>query len=385
MAGAISRRKFIQAVALSGAMAALPACVRSGARTRVHPEPTLEQKLAQMLLVGFRGTTLESSSSIVRDIGTHGIGGVILYDRDALLQTNGRNIASPQQLQALTAALKALSAHPLFVAVDQEGGKVARLKEPYGFRPSVSAQSLGRSNDLAITRSRAEAMAAELRENGITMNYAPVVDLNVNPDNPVIGRLERSFSADPAIVTAHAREFITAHDRCGISTCIKHFPGHGSSTSDSHLGFTDITDTWSDVELEPYRHLIGSGQCRMVMTAHVFNRHLDAEYPATLSPAIITGILRERLGYDGVVVSDDMQMAGLAQFYDFPTIVEKTVLAGVDMILVANNLVYDPDVVPRTLAILLKSIDSGRIPVSRIDASYRRIMALKYRYAGATS
>ena len=340
---------------------------------------SLEQKIAQMLMVGFRGQTLEPDNYIVRDIREHRIGGVILFDRDSQLGTYGRNISSPEQLKTLTASLRSISATPLFIAVDQEGGNVARLKEQYGFPSTVTAQYLGTLNDLEITRTHAESISSTLAENGINMNFAPVVDLNINPQSPAIGKMERSFSASPDIVTDHARVFVQAHDRYNVATSFKHFPGHGSADVDSHLGFTDVTSTWSEVELEPYRRLIAEGNARMVMTSHVFNRHIDPELPATLSRAFITAILRERLGFDGVVVTDDLQMKGLTQFFDYKTIVEKTIQAGVDIILVSNNLGYDPEVTPTTIRQIVELVRSGKISEERIDQSYRRIMNLKKR------
>jgi beta-N-acetylhexosaminidase len=373
----LSRRTFLKGAALAGAVAAVPALM-AGCGSSSGDVP-LEQKIAQMLMVGFRGLTLDESNYIVRDIREHRIGGIILFDRDAKLKTYGRNITSPVQLQALTASLQALSATPLFIAVDQEGGKVARLKESYGFPPTVTAQYLGTLNNPAITRMYADSIGATLATNGLNMNFAPVVDLNINPQSPAIGALERSFSADPTIVTNHARIFVETHDKNRVSTCFKHFPGHGSATVDSHLGFVDVTDTWSAIELEPYRNLINEGNCRMVMTAHVFNRHIDPDLPATLSKPFITGMLREQLGFDGVVVTDDLQMQGLTQFFDYKTIVEKSILAGVDIILVSNNLDYNPEITPTTISHVKELVRTGKITEQRIHASYQRIMAMKGR------
>ena len=389
---ACTRRTFLKGSAAAGMVAACPALlagcggaggIRRSGEIVMPAEVTLEQKIAQMLLVGFRGTTLAGSPAIVRDIREYRIGGVILFDRDAKLGTSGRNITSPLQVRNLTASLQELSPTPLFIAVDQEGGTVARLKEGCGFPPTVSARYLGNRNDPAVTAAYAAGIAATLAECGFTMNFAPVLDLDVNPASPAIGARERSFSADPAVVSAHARLFVAAHDRKGIATCGKHFPGHGSAAADSHLGFVDVTDTWSERELEPYRTLIGEGMCRMVMTAHVFNRKLDPELPATLSRPIITGILRERLGFDGVVVTDDLQMRGLTQFFDYRTIVERSITAGVDIILVSNNLEYDPEIVPTTITQVVELVRSGRLTEERIDQSYRRIMTLKRRLAVA--
>lgn len=376
-----TRRTFLKGAALAGTVAAIPMLMAgcgSGGGSNTNDVP-LEQKIAQMLMVGFRGLTLEQTNYIYRDIQQHRIGGIILFDRDAKLKTYGRNIASPEQLQALTGQLRALSATPLFIAVDQEGGNVVRLKERYGFPPTVTAQYLGTLNNLAVTRMHADSIGATLAQNGLNMNFAPVVDLNINPQSPAIGALERSFSADPAITTSHARIFVETHDKNQVATCFKHFPGHGSAAVDSHLGFVDITDTWSPIELEPYRNLINEGNCRMVMTAHVFNRHIDPDLPSTLSNAFITGILRQQLNYNGVVVTDDLQMQGLTQFFDYKTIVEKSILAGVDIILVSNNLDYDPEITPTTINHVMDLIRVGRITEQRIDESYQRIMTMKKR------
>lgn len=390
----LARRTMLKCAALAGAAMACPMLLAgcgSACSASMQAPPTglssaaetsLEQKIAQMLLVGFRGTTLDDRNYIVRDIRAYRIGGVILFDRDAVLKTYGRNIVSPAQLKSLTASLRALSATPLFIAVDQEGGNVCRLKESQGFPPTVTAQYLGTLNNAKITRMHADRISATLAENGLNMNFAPVADLNVNPISPAIGALERSFSANPDIVTTCAQVFIESHDRNRVATCLKHFPGHGSATHDSHLGFVDVTDTWSETELEPYRRLVSAGKCRMIMSAHVFNRKIDPNLPATLSRPFITGILRERLAFGGVVVSDDLQMQGLTQFFDYRTIVEKSILAGVDIFLVSNNLSYDPEVVPKTISLVSELIRAGRITEERINQSYRRVMSLKSWLAG---
>lgn len=385
MSAPVSRRRdLLRGALLAGAAAACPAllagCATAQTDRRSFPdasELSLERRIAQMLLIGFRAIDLTDADPIARDLRQYGIGGVILFDYDAVLECYQRDIASPEQLAALTASLREDSALPLLVAIDQEGGRVSRLKESYGFPPTVSARSLGRGNDLAATRRHAELTAATLRAAGINVNFAPVVDLDVNPDNPVIGRVERSFSADPAVVVAHAREVVLAHDRQGVATCLKHFPGHGSSTADSHFGLADVSDTWSEAELEPYRVLIDEGSCRMVMTAHIYNRRLDPVYPATLSHATVTGLLRERLGFDGVVVSDDLQMGAIRQNYAFETAIEKAILAGVDVLDICNESVYDPDVAPRTIELVTRLVREGAIGEARIDQSCRRIAKLK--------
>lgn len=345
-------------------------------------EAGLETRIGQMLLIGFRGLEVQENSPIVRDIQNGRVGGVILYDYDVALKQPVRNVASPEQVKKLVADLQAVDpSMPLFVAIDQEGGRVNRLKEKYGFPPTVSQGWLGEQNDLALTASYARQTARTLAGLGVNVNFAPVVDVNVNPDNPVIGGLERSFSADPMVVAAHAREVIAAHLAEGVLTAPKHFPGHGSSTTDSHLGFTDVTSTWSESELVPYREILRSSGADMIMTAHVFNARLDPLWPATLSRATIQGLLRDGMRYDGVVVSDDMQMQAISDHYSLETALEQTILAGADLIIFGNNMRYDENVAEKAGQIILQLVRAGRVPEARINESYDRIMHLKRRLA----
>lgn len=355
----------------------LPACL-AGADS----EASLETRIGQMLLIGFRGLEVDENSPIVRDIREGRVGGVILFDYDVALKSPVRNVASPEQVKKLVADLQAVDPTvPLFVAIDQEGGRVNRLKEKYGFPPTVSQGWLGSRNDPQLTAEYAGQIAATLAGLGINVNFAPVVDVNVNPDNPVIGKLERSFSSDPQQVAVHAREVIVAHLVKGVFTALKHFPGHGSSTTDSHLGFTDVTHTWSESELIPYREILRSSGADMIMTAHVFNAGLDPLWPATLSQATITGLLREQLQYDGVVVSDDMQMQAIADHYSLETILEQAILAGADLLIFGNNLTYDEQIAPKAGQIIAHLVRSGRVPEARINESFARIMHLKRRLA----
>ncbi|MHC4337718.1 MAG: glycoside hydrolase family 3 protein [Planctomycetota bacterium] len=338
---------------------------------------SLDVKIGQMIMVGFRGLDVGDDSPVIRDIVERHIGGVILYDYDVPANTPIRNIKSPAQLKQLTAKLQAASDIPLFIAIDQEGGKVSRLKESAGFVPTLSARYLGSVNDLPLTCRQAARVAQTLAELGININLAPVVDLNVNRDNPIIGRLGRSFSADPEIVTAHAAEFIKAHHEYRVLCALKHFPGHGSSTQDSHLGLTDITKTWSSKELIPYENLIGQGLVDVIMTAHVYHGSLDPNFPATLSNPILTDLLRDQLFYDGVIISDCMQMRAITDHYGFETALQTAIKAGVDIILISNNSIFEEDAASRAIATIKSLIKEGKITPQRIDQSYRRIQKLK--------
>jgi beta-N-acetylhexosaminidase len=264
-------------------------------------------------------------------------------------------------------------------AIDQEGGEVCRLKEDFGFAPTVSARELGRINSPVRTHSEAARIAQTLARVGINLNLAPVVDVDVNRFNPVIGWLDRSFSADPEVVTLHAGEFIRAHRQYGVLCALKHFPGHGSSTRDSHLGFTDISGTWSSKELWPYEMLIREELADVIMTAHVFNANLDAEFPATLSKSIVTDLLRDQLFFYGVVISDDMQMRAIRDHYGFVTALQGAIEAGVDIILISNNSVFEEDAASRAIAIIKNLVDEGKITSQRIDQSYLRIARLKQK------
>lgn len=342
-------------------------------------EIPLQNKIGQLLMVGFRGLSLEENPQLAADIQAGRIGGVVLFDYDLQQKSARRNIESKQQLKELTRALQQASGSPLLIAVDQEGGQVARLKERYGFPSTHSAMELGERADLNYTLQVTEQLAATLAEVGINLNLAPVVDLCSNPDNPVIACYQRCFSAEPQQVVRQAAAYIDAHHRQNVLTSLKHFPGHGSSRQDSHLGFTDISESWEQTELIPFRQLISDGRVDTVMTAHVFNRQLDAEYPATLSQQIITGLLRNQLGFDGVVISDDLQMRALADHYRFSERIRLALTAGVDILLFGNNLSYDPDLVARAQAAIGQLVAQGEISEKRIDRSYQRIMQLKKR------
>jgi beta-N-acetylhexosaminidase len=394
--GQITRRRFL--VTLGGATAALAlaACgvdrssppapsgsAGASATGSPTPEPTathgpsLRDRIGQMLLVGFRGLTVEDAGEIVADIRDRNLGGILLFDTDQPTHSAVRNVESPAQLTALVAGLQSLARTPLLVAIDEEGGLVARLDERHGFPPTISAADLGARGDVAFTRRAGEQIADTLAAVGVNLNLAPVVDLNVNPENPIIGSLGRSFSADPAVVTVQAEAFVDGHRAVGVRTTLKHFPGHGSSTGDTHLGVVDVTTTWSPTELEPFANLVHDDLADAVLTAHVFNSTLDAEHPATLSQPTITGILRERLGWKGVVISDDMQMGAIRQAYGYADAIRLAILAGVDLLTIAQQQVYEVDIVERTIDLIEGFVTDGSLSTARIDESYARIQALK--------
>jgi len=346
--------------------------------SKIPRKPSLDEMIGQMLMVGFYGMEATPDTKIVKAIKEYHLGGVILFDYNAGEKSHNRNIRDKEQLTNLVKQLKSTSSTPLFVAIDQEGGLVSRLKEPYGFKKPRSAGAIGQINNPDSTRAWGELISNQLNETGINLNYAPVVDVAVNPDCPVIAKLHRSFSSDPLEVVEHSSILIDKHHDNGVLTAIKHFPGHGSSLSDSHNGFTDVTTTWSEKELIPFKELIKADKLDMIMTAHIFNKNIDSDYPATLSEKTINGLLRDKLGWSGVVVSDGLYMKAIHKNYSLETTIEKAVNAGVDILLFASPNA-DDNISRDAFTTLKQLVKSGKVSKSRIEESYRRIMALKER------
>ena len=341
-------------------------------------EITIRKIIGQMLIVGFRGTSAPENSYIAKTIENLNLGGVILFDYDVPSGTKGRNITSSAQTKKLVAKLASYSTStPLIISVDAEGGAVNRLKPAYGFADIPSPETLGKK-PIAETKSAANALGKELTDLGFNFDFAPVVDLNVNPQNPVIGKLGRSFGADPNIVISRATVFIEELRKYGVLTSLKHFPGHGSSTADSHLGIVDVTNTYKQKELEPFQTLIAQENADAVMVAHIFNRNIDPDYPASLSSVFIQNELRGQLGFKGAVISDDMDMGAIRKYYGFADAVVRAVLAGNDMLIISNNGTTYNEASPReAVDAIWNAVKNGVIPLSQIEASAKRIEALK--------
>lgn len=335
---------------------------------------SLDKKIGQMIMIGINDRkSIAADDSLLLEIKSGIIGGIILFEK------NISSTSSAETLQKLISDLQARASIPLFISIDEEGGKVHRLKEKYGFVSMPSAGYLGNLNNIDSTLFYTTRLAIELRELGFNLNYAPCLDLATNPNNPVIAKVGRSYSADPAVVTMQAALSIRAHHAQGIKTIAKHFPGHGSSMSDSHLGIVDVTNQWNVIELLPYKSLIDSGYIDAVMTAHIINEHLDAsKLPGTLSKVMVTDILRTMLGYKGVVFSDDMQMYAISKNYGQENAIKLSILAGVDVLVFGNNVsVTDRMKASEIHAIIKKLVLSGEIPESRINEAYQRILELK--------
>ena len=346
------------------------------------PSADLRRTIAGLLVVGFRGMTVAEAGPVADAIARDGLGGVILFDRD---QTTGspRNVRSPQQLRALTAGLQGLAGQRrLIVAIDQEGGLVTRLTSATGFPKIASEASIGRLDDEGATTTWGRLIATTLASVGVNLNLAPVVDLDVNPRNPAIGALDRSFSADPAIVTKLALAEIRAHHESSIATALKHFPGLGSATANTDFGVADVTKTWSRTELEPFRAIVASGVADAVMAGHLVNRNLDPDHPASLSRAVVTDLLRGELAWDGVVITDDLQAGAITSAFGADEAIALAIEAGNDMLLLANQQSYDPNVAARTIDTIQAHVRSGRINVGWLEESRGRVDAMLARLAG---
>jgi beta-N-acetylhexosaminidase len=337
----------------------------------------LEKLLGGLFLLGFHGESVAENHSLRDDIRKRNLGGVILFDRLLAKNFDCNNIITATQVRQLTDDLQSLAENRLLIAIDQEGGRICRLKESRGFPATLSAAELGKRDDLVFTEAHSLASAGILRSLGINLNLAPVVDLNTRRNNPIIGKLERSFSEDAGKVIRHAGAFIKAHRQERILTCLKHFPGHGSSRNDSHLGFVDISETWRREELEPFAELIRLGLADAVMTGHLFNRHLDPDHPATLSPPTITDILRRELHFNGVVLTDDLQMKAITARYGMEEAVSMAFAAGADMVVIGNNLDYEPDILPKIILSVIKSVERKVLKKEMLIAAYTRIQRLK--------
>ncbi|HYG04279.1 MAG TPA: glycoside hydrolase family 3 N-terminal domain-containing protein [Chryseosolibacter sp.] len=332
---------------------------------------SLDIKIGQMLLIGFAST--EVDSAVLKEVKNGKVGSIIIFEK---------NIPPTNSFVALKKIIWTYQKHapvPLIIAIDQEGGRVNRLKSKYGFPNSITASAMAKAPSLDSVAFYAEATASTLAGLGINMNFAPVVDLASNPTNPIIAKHGRAFSANEDSVILMAKEFIKQHRRYDVLTSLKHFPGHGSSKDDTHLGIADVTNTWEERELKPYEKLIASGYADAVMTSHIVNKTLDPDgYPGTLSDDIITGILRNRLHFNGVVFSDDMQMHAITKHYGFEESIRLAINAGVDIMTFSNNISgSDERTVDKVHSIIRKLVKDGAISEKRINESFQRIMRLK--------
>jgi beta-N-acetylhexosaminidase len=320
--------------------------------------------LEALFCVGFDGTT---APDYVRSALAAGLGGVILFRR---------NVESPEQLCALTGALHAASVRPLLVGVDQEGGRVLRLPPP--FLPAPPAACLGSADDPSLTQRLACAVGRELRAAGMTWNLAPVLDVQTNPANTVIG--DRAYGADPERVARHGLAALRGFAEAGILATAKHFPGHGDTAADSHATLPESRQTavrWRAFEFVPFRRAI-QADVPLVLVAHLLCPGLDPELPTSLSRRTITGILREELGFTGVVVSDDLEMAAIAGRMEVGEAAVRFLEAGGDLVLICHDARRQQSAITAVRA----AVRSGRLPEARVADSIARIARCAARLSG---
>jgi beta-N-acetylhexosaminidase len=325
---------------------------------------SLDHEIASLLIVGFHG---KSPSPEVKELLARGVHGVILFSR---------NIEDAVQVAELVAELKRLAGRPLLVAIDQEGGRVARLRAPQGFTELPPMRALGDAGDEALAGEVGALLGRELRAVGIDQDYAPVVDVDTNPANPVIG--DRAFSRDPDAVGRLGAALARGLQAEGVAACAKHFPGHGDTSQDSHKDLPHLPHDLARlrrVELPPFRALARAGVAA-VMTAHVVFDALDPRRPATLSPQVMS-LLRDEAGFQGCAVSDDLEMKAVAEHFPLEEAAPGAVAAGVDALLVCHR----ADVQHRAVDLVRAAVEDGRIPRARLAEARARVAGL-LRFAG---
>ena len=343
-----------------------------------------EKLVGQLIIAGFRGKSIKDDSPIVKFIKDFNLAGVILYDIDLELGgkdlTPGtRNIESPAQLKRLTNHIQNISTRELLISVDQEGGHTSRLKSVYGFAQDTTWAHVGKLDSPVLTKQFSEDTANTLKNAGINLNFAPVLDLDYGSGS-VISDQERACSNDPEKVIEHSKIFIKAHRENKVITCGKHFPGLGSASGDTHEGITDISNSWTVKDLQPFDKLIQDNELDTVMVSHAFDKKLDPDYPSSLSQNIITKMLRNDLGFEGVIICDDPSMRAISDHYNLEETFKLMLDAGVDLFCLGNNLIYDPDYIPNAIKSVCNLISAGKIKKTRIERSIDKIELLKSNY-----
>ena len=341
---------------------------------------SLEQLIGQLIIAGFRGSNAPPDSPIVNFIKDYNLAGVILYDEDVKIGGLGtRNIQTPGQVKDLSNQLQSFSKGDLLISIDQEGGGTNRLKPDYGFPETPSWNHMGLLDNDLMTQQFSQTIASTLNDCGINVNFAPVLDLDYG-DDTVIGKAKRANSNLPKTVVQHSRVFIQSLKENNVISCGKHFPGQGSAFGDTHKGSTNISDTWTVKDLIPFDELIKYGHLDMVMVSHTFDKKMDPKYPASLSKIIITDMLRNDLGFKGVVICDDPSMNAISDHYNLTESFELMLNAGIDLFCLGNNLNYDPDFIPKSVSSMCQLVKSGKVTVDRIRQSIERIKSLKTKY-----
>lgn len=335
--------------------------------------------IGRCIMVGVRGAR-PNDDALRRDLDAcreARCRAVALFDRD-MPTLGARNIESPGQLRDLVAFIRESLGPDTIVAIDQEGGSVQRLRATAGFVEAPSASEVA-SLWPDARREAARTQAAQLRALGIDLNFAPCVDVAINPSSPIIATRARSYGVDPQTIIECASEVVAAHLERRVAPCLKHFPGHGSARADSHLGLPDISECWIETaELAPFASLINTHHPLCVMTAHLLHRRVDADLPASLSRAWTSGVLRARLGFRGVIVTDSLDMRAIADRFPSGDASARAIDAGADIALDANNMPGPsrPCPAPLMADAILRALDDGLIDPASLAQSARRVDTL---------
>ncbi|MEL7429186.1 MAG: glycoside hydrolase family 3 N-terminal domain-containing protein [Pseudomonadota bacterium] len=361
----MDRRKFL-GLTLAGGLAA-PALMRA---SRVNAAE-VETMAGKLLVIGFPGSTTNAGSAkaLAGHIAAGRAGGALFLRH---------NIKSGKDAKALARSFVGADRSSL-IAIDQEGGKVQRLGSKQGFTAMPTARWVAGNKSVAEAKALYAKAGRELKAAGFNMNMAPSVDVH-DPKNPVIGKYGRSFSTDVERISAYAGAFVDGFAAAGVACSIKHFPGHGSSRGDSHDGFVDITSTWKSAELVPFQRL--GAKSPMVMGGHLFHPEFsNGKSPVTFSQKALVSKLRQGLGYQGVILTDDLDMGAIRKSFQLKEAIILALAAGNDLLLLSNSLSYDDDLAANAVQWISAAVRDGRISQSSLQASYNRVMRVRKQFS----
>lgn len=345
-------------------------CLTLACSTSEKKSVFTDQQLGQLLVVGFRGTEIDKEHQIIKDLKELHIGGVILYDYDHELDSFGRNIKSPDQMLMMASTLISNAPVPPIISVEQDGSTLAPLKQGYGFPPSRSSSILSAINDEDSTRFYARNMAQEFMVVGVNTTYNPILDLSTNPNSV------DTWSDNSEKVIRHTGYVLDEYDTEGIFSVPKYFPGYGSGWNVTDT-LIDVSDEWRPDFLEPYKDVLENRVTGGIMTAHSFNTQIDSVWPGTLSKKTVQDLLRDSLGFDGVVFSDDLQKPAITAHYDMETAIAQALNAGVDVLVFGNNFEYDENISKKLIATIQKLIVEGTVSEQTIQTALDRVEKLK--------
>lgn len=296
--------------------------------------PKSKEQIADMLIMGFHGTSIEDEDvrGLCEKLKAGFVGGVILFSY---------NIENPPQVKKLISDLRAAAGRKIWVAIDQEGGKIQRLTALKGFTDYLSPEDVAKNMTLEQAYVYYRTMAKELADVGVNLNFGCVLDLHSmdgkSPACPIIGGLKRSYSNETNRIVAYASAFVRAHRDFDIVACLKHYPGHGLAGKDSHAGLVDVSNTRQEIEREPFRQMIKLGLADMIMTAHVVDQNVDKDTPISLSEKVLTTWLRNEDGFKGLIITDDLHMGAIGDHYTLEQSILKSISAGSDIVIISNN------------------------------------------------